>query len=194
MAGPDAPAALLDAVAGPFSALPAGEARTPEPAGAAPLGPVVEQVEDGQSQVEVRLLFRTPGRHHRRRPCGCCAAPSMTGCPARLHRRLGSELGLAYSSGRSGSATPRLGGLRDRRLGEPGQGHGLRGGEPGPAAGPWPPRRPPGTSWTMCASAPPGPPAATPIRPRASSRCTAPRTSSRPSRPTRPTGWPPPSR
>ncbi|MEZ4471652.1 MAG: pitrilysin family protein [bacterium] len=98
VAGPDAPAALLDAVAGPFSALPAGEARTPEPAGAAPLGPVVEQVEDGQSQVEVRLLFRTPGRHHADAPALRVLRRALDdGLSARLHRRLGSELGLAYS-------------------------------------------------------------------------------------------------
>lgn len=92
------PEALLDAVEAPFALLPAGERREPEGPGIDPMGPVVELVEDGRSQVDVRLVYRTPGRYVPEAPALRLLGRTLDdGLVSRLHQRLGSELGLAYS-------------------------------------------------------------------------------------------------
>ncbi len=96
--GPQDAHALLDAIEGPFSALPAGERRLPEGPGPEPLGPLVELVEDGRSQVDVRMVYRTPGRYTGEAPAIRLLGRTLDdGLVSRLHQRLGSELGLAYS-------------------------------------------------------------------------------------------------
>lgn len=96
--GPDAPDTLLDAVSEPFSALPPGERRSPEGPGPAPAGPIVELIEDGRSQVDVRLVYRTPGRYTAEAPALRLLGRTLDdGLVSRLHQRLGSELGLAYN-------------------------------------------------------------------------------------------------
>lgn len=96
--GPQEADALLDAVAEPFAALPRGERRSPEGPGTDPAGPQVELVEDGRSQVDVRLVYRTPGRYMPDASAIRLLGRVLDdGLVSRLHQRLGSELGLAYS-------------------------------------------------------------------------------------------------
>lgn len=94
--GPAPVEAMFDELA-PFAALPAGEAAVPPGPGKVPKGPGLRTVDDGRSQIDARLLYRCPGRFD-----PAAAAIDLLrralddGLAARLHQRLGSELGLAY--------------------------------------------------------------------------------------------------
>ncbi len=80
-----------------FEALPAGrtvELAAPEP----PKTPLTVEVEhDHRSQCDCRLTFRTPGRDHELSPAFAMIRAALDdGFASRMHRRLGTELGLAY--------------------------------------------------------------------------------------------------
>lgn len=94
--GPAPVAAMLDQIS-PFADLPAGEAAIPTPVGKAPAGPGLRIVDDGRSQIDARLLYRCPGRFDAAAPAIDLLRRALDdGLAARLHQRLGAELGLAY--------------------------------------------------------------------------------------------------
>lgn len=81
----------------PFAALPEGDAVPPPAPGARPNGPGLRTVDDGRSQIDARLLFRCPGRFDAQAPAIDLLRRALDdGLAARLHERLGAELGLAY--------------------------------------------------------------------------------------------------
>ena len=94
--GPGSVDEMIAAMA-PFAALPAGEMVVAEGPGRGPNGPKIRTVEDGRSQIDARLLYRCPGRFS-----DAAAAIDLLrralddGLAARLHERLGGELGIAY--------------------------------------------------------------------------------------------------
>ncbi len=95
--GPFEPDRLIEQVQLHFETIPSGERVIPEPAGENPMHPTLERVEDQRSQCDCRLLYPTPGRNSE-------SALGITllrlclddGLAARLPKRLGNELGLAY--------------------------------------------------------------------------------------------------
>lgn len=94
--GPQPIEAMLTAVR-PFGALPEGRALPPPPAGRMPKGPALRTVDDGRSQIDARLLFRCPGRFDAAAPVIDLLRRALDdGLAARLHQRLGGQLGLAY--------------------------------------------------------------------------------------------------
>ncbi|MGK0361556.1 MAG: putative Zn-dependent peptidase [Bradymonadia bacterium] len=81
----------------PFGALPTGEMAVADGPGRGPKGPKIRTVEDGRSQIDARLLYRCPGRLDAAAPAIDLLRRALDdGLAARLHERLGGELGLAY--------------------------------------------------------------------------------------------------
>lgn len=94
--GPDPIESMLHAVR-PFGVLPEGDAVPPPPAGGPPKGPSLRTIDDGRSQIDARLLYRCPGRFDPLAPAIDLLRRALDdGLAARLHQRLGAELGLAY--------------------------------------------------------------------------------------------------
>lgn len=95
--GPQPVGELLDLLDRHFASLPNG-ARS-QPAAPGPIGdpPHVRFVASGRSQVEARLVFRTPsGLHEDATALTMLRIALDSGLSARMYRRLGGELGLAY--------------------------------------------------------------------------------------------------
>ncbi len=95
--GPQPPAELLDLLERHLAPLPAGERFEPEAPRPLRKAPHVRFVDSGRSQVEVRLVFRTPSAlAPEATAISMLRAALDSGLAARMYRRLGGELGLAY--------------------------------------------------------------------------------------------------
>ncbi len=95
--GPQPAGELCDLLERHFATLPNGTRS--EPASPGPLGdpPGLRFVPSGRSQVEARLLFRTPsGLHEDATALSMLRIALDSGLSARMYKRLGGELGLAY--------------------------------------------------------------------------------------------------
>lgn len=92
-----APVAALHSAVEAFATLPSGQAQPPPPVQPSPPGPLLSLVDEPGSQVECRLIFRTPGRED-----ACAPALQLLqhllddGLSSRLQRHIGGRLGLAY--------------------------------------------------------------------------------------------------
>ncbi len=90
--------ALLDLVEAHFGGLPGGTPNVPAPAPETPTGPKFLYLSDTSSQVHVCMLFRAPGGQDPDRAALAVLRMALDdGMASRMHRRLGAELGLAYS-------------------------------------------------------------------------------------------------
>jgi predicted Zn-dependent peptidase len=96
--GPESPQRLLDTVLPGFEALRAGPRLEPPAAPRAIRAPTVELVDDGRSQCACRLVWPTAGDRDRTFAAALVLLRLTLddGLSSRLHRRLGTELGLAY--------------------------------------------------------------------------------------------------
>lgn len=93
----DEPATLLAQIERHFSAQPGGQRWAPSAVEPLTGGPYFRYVVDGRSQVDCRLVFRTPGYLHA--DAGVLQVIKSVlddGMASRLQHRLGTELGLAY--------------------------------------------------------------------------------------------------
>lgn len=95
--GPQPVGELQALLARHFEACPNGERGLPDGPGPLADPPAVRFVQSGRSQVEARLLFRTPsGLHADATALRLLRLALDSGLAARMYKRLGGELGLAY--------------------------------------------------------------------------------------------------
>lgn len=95
--GPHEAARGLDEIEAAFGDQPTGPRCDPEIPAPLTGGPRLRFVKDHRSQVDCRLVFRTPGYLHPDAPVLRVIKTTLDdGLASRLHRRLGAELGLAY--------------------------------------------------------------------------------------------------
>jgi predicted Zn-dependent peptidase len=96
VAGPHPGEALLDWMRAAFHGFAPGPEAAMPAASVAPRSAFVH-VDDARSQVDCRLVYATPGAGDAAAPAFAMARMCLDdGLASRLHRRLGSELGLAY--------------------------------------------------------------------------------------------------
>ncbi len=97
VAGPHPAGELLDWMSEAFAAFPAGERPALPPAPQPVAKPSFLHVDDARSQVDCRLVYRTPGGLDPTSPALAMARMALDdGLASRLHRRMGNDLGLAY--------------------------------------------------------------------------------------------------
>ncbi len=95
--GPYETEQLLDLLRLGFGELPRGERPAREGPLPGRIGPTFKHVDDARSQVDCRLLFRTVGRHSPQAFALQMLRIALDdGLASRMHRRLGTELGLCY--------------------------------------------------------------------------------------------------
>ena len=96
-AGPHGAEEMLDWLGASFGQLRPGERLVPDPPAPTPERLSLVYVDDPRSQVDCRLVYRTAGALAPGGPAVTLARMALDdGLAGRMHRRLGSELGLAY--------------------------------------------------------------------------------------------------
>lgn len=104
------PAQLVAHIAAAFGDMPEGPQAALSPVALLPGGPTLRYVQDTGSQVECRLVFRTPGYLHEDAPVLSMIKRLLDdGMASRLQRRLGNDLGLAYDQWASWERYPDTG-------------------------------------------------------------------------------------